>query len=154
MAESPSSDSQGGDPASAEIARNKAFLRDVIERMWITQQGLDELARHISPGYVHHAPFVDLTFDQFRGGVTAIQQLSPSLRYRVTHIIAEGDLYAAHIQSVLTHTGTVMGIAATGKEIECVGIYHCRIAGGAILEDWDAWTILPVFQQFAARVQS
>ena len=139
---------------SAQIAVNKAFLRTTVEQYWTTAEGLDELARYIAPTYVHHTPNGDLNFEQFRYGLGVIRSFSPVLRYSVTHIIAEGDLYAVHLRSIMTHTGTVDDIAPTGKEIECTGAYHCRMVGGQIVEDWDVWTIQPVFQQLIARLQS
>ena len=138
----------------AEIARNKALLRAVIEEYWTMAQGLDELAQHIAPGYVHHIGETDFTFEQFKGGVTHIQAFFPTLRYAVTHIVAEGDMYAVLLQCVMTHTGNAEGIAPTGKVIECTGAYHCRIVDGKIVEDWDAWMILGVFSQIRAALHS
>lgn len=141
-------------PDSAQIAANKALLRTVIEQYWTSAEGLEELVQYIAPNYVHHTPFGDLTFDQFCYGLGVIRTFSPVLRYSVTHVIAEGDLYVVHLRSVMTHTGAVDDIAPTGKVIECTGAYHCRIVDRKIVEDWDVWTILPVFQQLIARLQS
>ena len=138
----------------AEIARNKAFLRTVIEEYWTTAAGLDELAKHIAPGYRHHIGSFDATFEQFRSGVSLIQAYSPVLSYSVTHIIAEDDMYAVLLRSTITHTGNAEGIAPTGKVIDVIGAYHCRIADGMIAEDWDSCMIQGVFTQLRAAIQS
>ena len=34
------------------------------------------------------------------------------------------------------------------------GAYHCRIVEGKVVEDWDSWTVLPLFKQTIAVLQS
>jgi predicted ester cyclase len=154
MSEPAGPDTRNAGDEAARVAAAKALLRTIIERYWTSEAGMDELAAHIAPGYVHHAPLGELNWDQFRAGLAALRGLSPVLSYRVTHIIAEGDLYAVHVRSTISHSGAAGDIAPTGKVVECAGAYHCRMAGDKIVEDWDVWTIQPVFQQLLARLRA
>ncbi len=64
--------------------------------------------------------------------------------------IAEGDLVAAHVRMTGTHAGPFGAIAPTGKVLTLTGGYHCRIVDGKLVEDWDSWTVLPLYQQTVA----
>jgi predicted ester cyclase len=76
------------------------------------------------------------------------------VRHVVTHLIAEGDLVAAHVKMTGTHTSPFGAIAPTGKVLNPTGAYHCHIVDGRLVEDWDSWTVLPLFQQTIAVLQS
>ena len=72
----------------------------------------------------------------------------------MTHILADRDLLAAHVQITGTHLGQLGSLAPTGKVGTSIGAYHCRLAEGKIVEDWDMWTMLPLYQQMLVKPQS
>jgi predicted ester cyclase len=51
-------------------------------------------------------------------------------------MIAEGDKVVARITMSGTHTGSFMGVPATGRYVEFTGIYFARISNGKIVEHW------------------
>jgi len=51
-------------------------------------------------------------------------------------LVAEGDKVVARITMSGTHTGTFMGIPATGKHVEFTGMYIAQIANGKIVLHW------------------
>ena len=133
---------------------NKALLRHIIEDLWHTHQGLEELSKLVAPIYVHHAAIGDYNFEGFRGGLGSFIDACPDVRHVITHLIAEGDYVAAHVKMTGTHTGPFGAVAATGKVLTLTGAYHCRIVDGKVVEDWDSWTVLPLFKQTIAVLQS
>ena len=133
---------------------NKALLRRIIEDLWHTRQGLEALAAYIAPGYVHHAAIGDYDFEGFRGGLGSFIDACPDVRHAITHLIAEGDYVAAHVKMIGTHTGPFGAVAATGKVLTLTGAYHCHIVDGKLVEDWDSWTVLPLFQQTIAVLKA
>ncbi len=135
-------------------SNNKALIRQIIENYWHSHQGLEALAAYIAPGYVHHAASGDYDFEGFRHGLGSFIDACPDVRHVITHLIAEGDLVAAHVKMTGTHTGPFGAIAPTGKVLNLTGAYHCHIVGGRLVEDWDSWTALPLVQQTAAVLQS
>jgi len=60
----------------------------------------------------------------------------PDYQTVIEELIAEGDKVVARITMSGTHTGSFMGIPATGKHVEFTGIYIARIANGKIVEHW------------------
>ena len=60
----------------------------------------------------------------------------PDYQTVIDDLIAEGDKVTARITLSGTHTGSFMGIPATGKHVEFTGIYIARIADGKIVEHW------------------
>jgi predicted ester cyclase len=132
---------------------NKLLARHIIEDLWHSRAGLDELAGLVAPNYVHHAAFGDYDFAGFRGGLGSFIDACPDVRHVITHLLAEGGLVAAHVKMTGTQTAAFASIAATGKTLTLVGAYHCRIVGGRLIEDWDSWTALPLFKQTAAVLQ-
>jgi steroid delta-isomerase-like uncharacterized protein len=60
----------------------------------------------------------------------------PDYQTVIEDLIAEGDKVVARITMSGTHTGSFMGIPATGKYVEFTGIYIARIENGKIVEHW------------------
>ena len=133
---------------------NTALVRHIIQDLWNSHAGLEALAAHIAPGYVHHAASGDFDFEGFRGGLGSFITALPDVRHEITHLIAQGDLVAAHVKMIGTQTGPFGAIAPTGKALTFTGAYHCHIVDGQLDEDWDTWTVLPLFKQTAAVLQS
>jgi len=60
----------------------------------------------------------------------------PDYQTVIDDLFAEDDKVVARITMSGTHTGSFMGIPATGKYVEFTGIYIARIANGKIVEHW------------------
>jgi len=60
----------------------------------------------------------------------------PDYQTVIDDLVAEGDKVTARITMSGTHTGSFMGIPATGKHVEFTGIYIARIANDKIVEHW------------------
>lgn len=99
---------------------------------------------------------LDEVFDEnvmnHQSGVTAKSQSSPLQKLRdvfnlfykgfpdthhtIDALIAEDDLVVARISATGTHTGTMLGVEATGKAITMSGIVIYRFRDGKIIERW------------------
>ncbi len=91
------------------------------------------MEEHVAPGYVHHTPFGDWDFAQFRKGLEWVDSRIGDRSYRVEHSVVEGGMAAAFI----VWRGTSR---ADGSPVEGRGAYHCRIGDdGLIQEDWDVF---------------
>ena len=60
----------------------------------------------------------------------------PDYQTIIDDMFAEGDKVAARITMSGTHTGSFMGIPATGRRVEFTGMYIARIENGRIVEHW------------------
>ncbi len=74
----------------------------------------------------------------------------PDYQTMIDDMIAEGDEVAARITMTGTHTGTFMGIPATGKKVEFTGMYFARIENGRIVEHWGEEDSVRLLQQIGA----
>jgi predicted ester cyclase len=89
-----------------------------------------------------------LSLDQYRQASTARLEAFPDVRFTVTHLMA------AYIKNVFTHSGPFGPVAPMGRVLTFTGAYHCRMVDGRLVEDWDSWTVLPLFQQTVAVLQT
>ena len=69
---------------------------------------------------------------------------------RVEHAFAAGDLVAIRYHLDGTHTGTVAGVAATGRRIHHSENEIYRIVGGQIAESWGEGSWLGTLRQLGA----
>lgn len=74
----------------------------------------------------------------------------PDMRVAIDDLLADGDKVVGRFTTRGTHTGELMGIPATGKEVVFGGISIYRIAGGKIAEEWFGDDLLSLLQQIGA----
>jgi steroid delta-isomerase-like uncharacterized protein len=74
----------------------------------------------------------------------------PDYQTTIEDLLAEGDKVAARIRMTGTHTGSFMGIPATGKPVSFTGIYIARIADGKIIEHWGEEDSVSLLSQLGA----
>lgn len=61
--------------------------------------------------------------------------------------VAEGDVVVSHIVGRGVHTGELLGIPPTNKEIETEGIVIHRVRDGQIVEYWAVTDVAGVLRQ-------
>jgi len=74
----------------------------------------------------------------------------PDYQTVIDDLVAEGDKVAARITMSGTHSGSFMGIPATGKHVLFTGMYIARIADGKIVEHWGEEDAVSLLQQLGA----
>jgi len=71
----------------------------------------------------------------------------PDIRIDVERAVAQGDMVAVHCHVVAKHTGHDLGIQATGKPIDMWGMGMARVRDGKIVEAWNCFDFLTMYQQ-------
>jgi steroid delta-isomerase-like uncharacterized protein len=74
----------------------------------------------------------------------------PDINVTVEDVVAEGDKVVARCTVRGTHRGGSLGFAATGKPIEITGVSISRIENGKIVEGWNNFDFMTLFQQVGA----
>jgi predicted ester cyclase len=74
----------------------------------------------------------------------------PDMRITVEEAFGAGDLVAVRWSSTMHHRGEGLGMAPTGAEIQITGMSMARIRNGKIVENWDEWDKLGMFQKIEA----
>ena len=116
---------------------NKAKMRKFYEE--VVQNGnfskLDELT---APNFVDHNPGPGQApgAEGLKQFFAAMRAAVSDLRVSVEDIIAEGDKVAAHLSLSGKHTGELMGIPPSGKEVVMRVSDIVRIENGRAVERW------------------
>ena len=128
-------------------ARVHRFYEEVFNRK--NTAALDEF---IDPQSVDHSAPVGA-----QGGIAGAKQVAcmflaafPDVRFTVEDLIAEGDRVVARLTQCGTHYGMFLGLPPTGKRVQITGIEIFRFAGGKIVEHWNNYDDLGLFQQLGA----
>ena len=123
-------------------------------RRWFDEgcsQGNVDLADELySPGYVTHAlgPQFAPTLEGLKMFIRALRQGIPDLQCPMAEVVAEGDRVAGRFSLRGTHSGTLLGIPATGKQVAPGVMVIARFDDlGKWVEDWATWDQLGMLQQ-------
>ena len=129
---------------------NKALVQRYIEAVDANDSSdwsvLDE---YIAEDFVAHnppAPGVSLDRDGIKDAAEIFRLGAPG-RHEIVLQVAEGDLVASYIVGRGVHSGELMGIPATNKEVETGGIAFHRVREGKIVEYWSVVDVARVLQQ-------
>lgn len=92
-------------------------------------------------------PGIDQGIAGFKQLVGMYRSAFPDLRSDVEQIIAEGDLVAVRLVTTGIHTGPLMGIPATGKQINIQEFHIGRFVDGQCVEHWGLVDMMTMMQQ-------
>jgi steroid delta-isomerase-like uncharacterized protein len=106
----------------------------------------------MAPDVINHSPLPGQPqgVDGFKAAIQMMRGGVPDLSITIDSAVAEGDLVSTRWTGTGTHTGDLMGIPATGKQVTVVGIDICRISGDRIVEYWQELDTFSMLQQLGA----
>jgi steroid delta-isomerase-like uncharacterized protein len=116
---------------------NKAAFRRTYEEIF--NQGsfaaADEL---IAPDYVDHEehPGNVPGPDAVRTVAAMLRTAFPDLHFTIEELITEGDLVAGRLTMRGTHDGPLMGLPATGRQVQQAHMHFVRFRDGKAVEHW------------------
>jgi len=137
------------------VSANKEIVRRVVEGVWRDRNFaiVDDL---VAEDYAGHDPSQPETIqgrDGFKQFVAMYQTAFDDATVTIDDQIAEGDQVVTRWTGRGTHTGELMGIAPTGKEVTVSGMTISRLAGGKIAEEWELMDVLGMLVQLGAVPQ-
>jgi|SRR5277367_3387529 len=131
---------------------NADFIRKWFEEVWNKgrMEAIDEMASAdvIGHGQGQHATDIGLT--QFKRLARDIRSAFPDIRFFVEDTISQDDKVVARWTARMTHAGTFLGTAPTGRAVTVTGTSIQRIVNGSIVEGWDNWDQLGLLVQIGA----
>ena len=136
------------------VEGNKAIVRRFVEE--VQNQGnlaaVDEL---LAPNFVNHTAPPGVPAD--REGIKQLSHMFlaafPDGAMTIEDMIAEGDRVVTRKTFRGTHTGELMGIPPTGKQVAIGLIDIVRLVGGRAVESWHAADNLGMLQQLGVIPQ-
>ena len=140
---------------AAAVSANKEIVRRVVDGVW-RDRDLTIIDQLIAEEYVGHDPTQPgpiVGRDGFKQFVGMYQSAFEDATITIDDQIAEGDQVVTRWTGRGTHTGELMGIAPTGKEVTVSGLTVSRLAGGKIAEEWELMDALGMLVQLGAVPQ-
>jgi len=126
---------------------NKALIRRAYEEGF-NQRNLAVLDEVNASDLVsHNASTTMQGLEAFKQFLSLYLSAFSDARFTVEDLIAEGDRVVARHTFRGTHTGDLMGIPPTGKQVSGTGIQITRIANGKAVEQWFNGDDLGLMQQ-------
>ncbi len=135
---------------------NKALIRRFYEEGW--NEGNVAVAEEIfAPTYVLHDPALPGLPPGPEGVkqvLTLYRTAFPDAHLTVEDIVvgADGEKFVSRWTARGTHQGQLRNIAPTGKPILVTGIAIWHIVDGKVVERWENWDTLGLFQQIGATI--
>ncbi|MFC9916027.1 ester cyclase [Streptomyces sp. NPDC059862] len=135
--------------------KNKEIARDALRRVWSEGDlaAVDDLyaadfVSHQNPGSVELEDVRGL--GPLRSFVQEFREAFEGFSDEISLQCAEGHLVATRFISSGRHTGTLWGIAPTGREVSWSGIVIDRVVDGRIAENWVNWDSANLLRQLEA----
>lgn len=113
------------------------------------QGDLDGAAAYLAADYIDHSDPAGTP----PGSASARQRWAmlraafPDARITIDKVVAEGDKVAVRFTLRGTHTGELMGIQPTGRQVVVTGIDINRVQGNQIAERWANFDTFGMLQQ-------
>jgi|SRR5213078_2949343 len=125
-------------------------LRQLVEDIFamISSGDFSKAGDLIADDYVEHSPLGELHgVDGFIQLISVFRGGFPDLDVRAVDILVEGDRAAWRVEGTGTHTGDLMGIPPTGRQVRLAGIDMGRSRDGKAVEHWTGADMLGMLQQ-------
>lgn len=134
----------------AELDDNKALVRRFIGEIFErgNEAAVDELAAeefesHALPSSGDGREDMRRAIERVHGGLADVE-------FTIEDMVAEGNRVAVRLRSSATHTGTFMGMPATGKHYSIEEIHLFRIDDGKVAEHWHQMDQMGLMKQLGA----
>jgi predicted ester cyclase len=131
-------------------ADNKEIVRRAFEEPWRNPDVIDDLVSSDYIGYDSALPEPLRGPQGVKENVNQYRSAFEGAQITVKDQIGEGDFVSTRWEGRGTHTGELMGIEPTGKEVVVSGLTLSRLEGGKIVEEWTNWDTLGMLQQIGA----
>ena len=132
---------------------NKRLIRRYIEAVDDNDSSdwsvLDEFVAEDFMAHNPPIPGVSLDREGMKQAAEIFRVATPG-RHEITLQVAEDDLVVSQIVGRGVHAGELLGIPATNKPVETVGIAVHRIRDGKIVGYWSVTDVARVLQQVGA----
>jgi steroid delta-isomerase-like uncharacterized protein len=126
---------------------NKALVRSLVDA--VNQGNIDTAASYLAANYVDYSDPPDTPLGSFSATQrwSMLRAAFSDARVTINDVIADGDKVAVRFTLHGTHTGELMGIPPTGRQVAVTGIDINRVIDGQILERWANFDTLGMLQQ-------
>lgn len=133
--------------ATTTIEENRTLARNHFERVWDNGEFDDAV---LADGYhvvANIGERAEMTLDEFRGKVKHFREAVPDLQKEPIEVIpTDGEVIIPYIFTG-THENELLGIPATGNEIEISAVDIIYVEDGQIATEWFVADFLRMMRQ-------
>lgn len=127
-----------------EICKFVYYLppKDIVVKFFedgYTNHNFDYVMTCMAEDYIDHSPAAARSNADAVGILKIVAEQFSDLTVKVLDVFAEGGMVATRILYDGIHTGTCMGIPATGKHITFEALENFKVENGKITESWGYW---------------
>lgn len=138
-----------------EICKFVYYLspKDIVVKFFedgYTNQNFDFVMTCMAENYIDHSPASARSNADAVGILKIVADQFSNLKVSVLDVFAEGSMVATRILYDGVHTGTCMGIPATGKHITFEALENFKVEKGKITESWGYWPDKEIEQKLKA----
>lgn len=130
---------------------NKALVHRWFDEVWMhgRTEVIDEL---LAPDTMAHGNADEhgkalQTPDDFKRMYQTFRDALSDIKVTIHETVAEGDKVAVYCTVRARHSGDSLGPKATQKPVEYTGMAMVRIKNGKIVEAWNSFDFLTLYQQ-------
>jgi predicted ester cyclase len=131
-----------------EVERNKAIVRRTWEEIFPACD-VESLAEITDPDVVSRGrrPDEPAGFEGVKRTMLWLSTVFSDQRWDVHDVIAEGDTVAVRLTHHGRHTGDLMGIPPTGREVAYEYVHFLRFRDGKMIEQWSVRDDMTLMRQ-------
>jgi steroid delta-isomerase-like uncharacterized protein len=137
-----------------DASDNAAVVRRWFEEVWNRgrEEAIDELfdEEGVAHGLADEAGAALRGPTGFKPFFRRFREAFPEMEVVVEDTVSEGDKVAARCTVRGRHRGDALGFKATDSPVEFDGICIVRVRGGKIVEAWNNFDFMSMFQQLGA----
>lgn len=127
-----------------EICRFVYYLspKDIVVKFFedgYTNKNYDFVMTCVAENYIDHSPASSRSNVDAVGILKIVAHQFSNLSVKVLDVFAEGGMVATRVLYDGIHSGTCMGIPATGKHITFEALENFKVEKGKITESWGYW---------------
>ena len=127
-----------------EICRFVYYLspKDIVVKFFAdgyTNKNYDFVMTCVAENYIDHSPASARSNADAVGILKIVAHQFSNLTVKVLNVFAEGGMVATRVLYDGIHSGTCMGIPATGKHITFEALENFKVEKGKITESWGYW---------------
>ncbi len=131
-----------------DIERNKANARRSFEEIFPACD-VEALAEIVAPDVVSRGrrPDEPTGFEGVKRTMLWLATVFSDQRWEVHDVLGDGDLVAVHLTHHARHTGDLMGIPPTGREVAYQYVHFLRFRDGKTVEQWSVRDDMTLMRQ-------
>lgn len=117
--------------------------KDIVVKLFedgYTNKNYDYVMSCMAENYIDHSPAAARSNADAVGILKIVAEQFSNLTVKMLDIFAGDGMVATRVLYDGIHTGTCMGISATGKHITFEALENFKVENGKITESWGYWT--------------